>query len=550
MFNFKNISISKVIKYLSLSILVLLIGIFFMSKKENLDIDEMYTYGLANNSFQLDFEEFKEYSGQELLLKYAAANDKTAFNAGNVIFNQTMDTHPPLYYFLVNFICSLNKNTFSMWFGLIINLIFMIVIFWELRYLLYIITSDYPLSTTITLLSFFTYGFINNFVFTRMYVMLSAISLAFIILIINKIETLDADSKIDFKFIVKYFCLCLVGVLTQYHFALVAAFFSVVFAVTLIYKKKYKLLMLTFISGLLSLIISYLIFPGMLNHILGGGSLHAITNTDTLSFSNKVSELAATVYTAFFNLGFVYNKNYYVPTSLIIYGIVIVCGIVLYLIKNKSEIKNFISANKLYFVFLIFTVYYFIIIAYLSQFSFARYLYNIYPIIVILIITPIYSLYKSFNPKLKYISVLMIFVLCLFTTYNTKAPFSLNKGDETFRQYLLSNKNVKTIFLYRTYDQNGNMNTMGTTSLWKVPRPLYLFRDMENISLIDISDANKIPDLKDERVTGKDDIILLIFTTENDNRYINQIMQVNNVRSADKLYFTTYYHIYRLKSPS
>ncbi|MBQ2204940.1 MAG: hypothetical protein II411_03505, partial [Lachnospiraceae bacterium] len=93
-------------------------------------------------------------------------------------------------------------------------------------------------------------------------------------------------------------------------------------------------------------------------------------------------------------------------------------------------------------------------------------------------------------------------------------------------------------------------NTMGTTSLWKVPRPLYLFRDMENISLIDISDANKIPDLKDERVTGKDDIILLIFTTENDNRYINQIMQVNNVRSADKLYFTTYYHIYRLKSPS
>ncbi|MBQ2205351.1 MAG: hypothetical protein II411_05610, partial [Lachnospiraceae bacterium] len=169
-----------------------------MSKKENLDIDEMYTYGLANNSFQLDFEEFKEYSGQELLLKYAAANDKTAFNAGNVIFNQTMDTHPPLYYFLVNFICSLNKNTFSMWFGLIINLIFMIVIFWELRYLIYKITSDYPLSTIITLLSFFTYGFINNFVFTRMYVMLSAISLAFIILIINKIETLDADSKIDF----------------------------------------------------------------------------------------------------------------------------------------------------------------------------------------------------------------------------------------------------------------------------------------------------------------------------------------------------------------
>ena len=43
-----------------ISIVVVLIGLFIMSKKEDMDFDEVLTFGLANNSFQLDVEDYFE----------------------------------------------------------------------------------------------------------------------------------------------------------------------------------------------------------------------------------------------------------------------------------------------------------------------------------------------------------------------------------------------------------------------------------------------------------------------------------------------------------
>ena len=171
-----------------ISIVVVLIGLFIMSKKEDMDFDEVLTFGLANNSFQLDVEDYKEYNGDSLLLQYAAVEEGNEFNVKNVFFNQKMDTHPPLYYLLVNFVSSLRKGTFSMWYGLIINLCFLIILFWEMRYLFKLVIDDNIMATVLRLLSLFIYGFVNEIVFIRMYVMLSAISMGFVILIIKRVE--------------------------------------------------------------------------------------------------------------------------------------------------------------------------------------------------------------------------------------------------------------------------------------------------------------------------------------------------------------------------
>ena len=130
---------SKIISVIILSLLVILIAMFFISKKANLDIDEMYTYGLSNSQFQVNVENYKEYSGEELFLSYVSANDSHLFDIQNVFFNQQMDTHPPLYFMLVNFICSINKNKFSMMYGLAINIAFLIILYWETRHLLLLI---------------------------------------------------------------------------------------------------------------------------------------------------------------------------------------------------------------------------------------------------------------------------------------------------------------------------------------------------------------------------------------------------------------------------
>ena len=79
--------IYKIIEILLLSTLIIIISISFVSKKENLDYDEMSTYGLANNTFLLNVDENIEMTGEEALLKYASVQEGNEFNIKNVFYN-------------------------------------------------------------------------------------------------------------------------------------------------------------------------------------------------------------------------------------------------------------------------------------------------------------------------------------------------------------------------------------------------------------------------------------------------------------------------------
>ena len=83
----------------------------------------------------------------------------------------------------------------------------------------------------------------------------------------------------------------------------------------------------------------------------------------------------------------------------------------------------------------------------------------------------------------------------------------------------LKNGKAKAVSL-KNVDKNGNVNTMGTTSKWKLPRPLYSFKDMENMTFVDISYDEKLKKSTSESICGYDDLFLVIYTTEDDNKYI------------------------------
>ena len=360
----KDNNLLKTVKPILLCIVVIIIGLFFMSKKEDLDFDEVGTFGLANNTFQLDIEDFKEYKGEELLLKYASVKDGEEFNISNVFFNQEMDTHPPLYYLVLNFLCSIRKGTFSMWYGLIINLLYMVVLFFELKYLFNLVIKDEKTSIVLSLLSFFTYGFINEIVFIRMYVQLSILSMGFAILVINKINSIIDNKKADltnnidnnndktikksysendFKFLIKFFVICVLGILTQYHFVIVAFYFSLVLAIFLIHRKEFRLLLETLVVGIMSIITSLIIFPGIINHLFGRSSLHALNGQRIDTLSTRFYEILMTITRAFFGVG--------------IYPYIVILFIILIIslfsaIKNKETIKQLIANNIWYFIIL------------------------------------------------------------------------------------------------------------------------------------------------------------------------------------------------------
>ena len=51
---------------------------------------------------------------------------------------------------------------------------------------------------------------------------------------------------------------------------------------------------------------------------------------------------------------------------------------------------------------------------------------------------------------------------------------------------------------------------MGGTSKWKLPRPLYLFRDMESLTYVDVSDIRNLQMAKCETLNNQDDLIVVI----------------------------------------
>lgn len=565
-----KISIWKVIEVTLLSLVVVLIGIFFVAQKENLDIDEVFTYGLANNTFMLDIEDFKDYSGEDLLYKYAVVKDGEEFNISNVFFNQKMDTHPPLYYLLVNFICSIKKGTFSMLYGLLINLFFMVFVFFEMRYLFNLVIKDKLTSTFVSLIAFFTYGFINFVVFTRMYVMLTAICLAFIILIINKINYITANENVlnqnteknDLHFLIKFFALCVLGILTQYHFMFTAFFFSIIYAYHLIKNKNIRDLILTFITGILSILTSLLIFPAMINHMFGEGSLHALTNDKASGTFEMFIELLLTIHRSFFNVGFI-------PYLIIlIFGIIICIVHISKLNKlpinynsannntlntnnitnNKSilssKLKSIIVENKLFFILLLYSIFYYIIISMTVKYTFARYLYNIYPILIIIFIASIYLIYKSIHPYLKYLSIVVVIMLAATSRYNS-VPFSLHRGDSLFEAYLNENKGTRILSLYRSVTENGHAVT-GDTSKWKISRPVYTFRGMDKITFVDLAQYGDILMFNDDRFPKDDKLYLVIYPPENDTAIISSIMQNYKYSNYNKVYLSTNFNMYLL----
>ena len=546
-----------------LSIVVLFIGIFIMSKKQDLDFDEVGTFGLANNTYQLNVEDYKTYTGEELLLDYAAVKDGEQFNISNVFFNQKMDTHPPLYYLILNFVCSLGKNSFSMWYGLIINLLLMIILFWEMQYFFNLVIDDKIVSTILSLIAFFTYGFINELVFIRMYVMLSVVSMAFAILIIEKIKLVGANAKtvetmthkgelyewqsIDKKFLVKFFIICVVGILTQYHFIILAFYFSLILAIVLIKNKNIKLLISTIMVGIMSIIVSIVIFPGIINHIFGDNSLHAINGAQVTSVLQRFYEMLLTIKRAFFG------------EALIMYLIILIIlvAIVTYMTKKVvskgtdnivgakyRETKNGLLNNKWYFIILLCVIYYYIVIFLTVKFTFARYLYNIYPLIIVSIIAPIYLLLKSIKPNFKYLTIVILLILVIGSRLKEE-PFSLNLKTKQFQDFLNENKNIKILALYTTVDKKGRQNTIDT-SLWKIQRPVYTFRNMEKIIFVDMSKNQDILYFKDDYIANDENLFLLIYSGEDDNEIIGGIMNNNGYTSVNKIIENTYYHMYLL----
>ena len=99
--------------------------------KKGFFVDELWGAGLANSYFHPsvcvpNVFNTNTYFPGSYFYNYLTVVPDEGFSIASVWFNQSMDSHPPLYFLLYHTLSCFKPGSFSKWTGIIINLFFFI----------------------------------------------------------------------------------------------------------------------------------------------------------------------------------------------------------------------------------------------------------------------------------------------------------------------------------------------------------------------------------------------------------------------------------------
>lgn len=251
----------------SLFIIVhIIFAVYLGMNKINYHYDERLTFGLANNTMGgVKIENGKVYHGFSLYNDYLSVRNTERFDYKGVWKNQAKDVHPPFYYVIIHTICSFFPEQYSKWFGIIPNIIFMILTDLLLYQLAKFILKDNRLAFIATAAAGTTTLAMNMVIFIRMYAMMTVFVVG-----ISLMFAVYFDREKDWKFYTGCYMFIVGGTMTQYYFLIYLFFLCLFFGIRLLVQKKWRET-----AGFVTVFLvaggsCILIFPAMLKQIFSG----------------------------------------------------------------------------------------------------------------------------------------------------------------------------------------------------------------------------------------------------------------------------------------
>lgn len=293
----------------------LIIFINIMAGKQNygMEGDEVFSY-ISSNSMGgfkgICFLTDQTWYEADYFKEAVSISEDERFNIKMVVENQAMDTHPPLYYILLNFVCSFFPGQFSRWFGIGLNIFFMLLVCIGLyRLLQYFIKNKY---ISLILSSIFCCSFlaINMVLFIRMYVLLMAI-----ILFQTRyhlqiyVDFRDSESFLFKEHWKKYIVLMVItilGALTHYYFLIYQCLISILFILGIWKNKRYKNIFRYMVTMASSGLIYICLYPAAINHVFlkyrGREAVHKFLKEGTVfgAFQSMLEEFNEQLFHGFF----------------------------------------------------------------------------------------------------------------------------------------------------------------------------------------------------------------------------------------------------------
>ena len=245
----------------------LILVLSIAEKKQGFFIDEILSYILSNSYYREMYSPswslYNTWTMPDYFNNLVMVPTDHTFTYKSVIFNQSVDVHPPLYYLILHTICSFFPESFSKWYGLLINIVLMIIS----NVLLYLVCVKLYKNDFLALIPCIIWGFsagaISTVIFIRMYMLLSVILLAFIY---SHLQLFYFNNSP--KYLITVFFLTTLGFLTHYYFLIFLFFMSGYFVMYWVLVKNLKVLVRYVFVILSGITIGLLIFPNSLNHIL------------------------------------------------------------------------------------------------------------------------------------------------------------------------------------------------------------------------------------------------------------------------------------------
>ncbi len=206
-----TITYTRLLLFLLIFLQILYTAYMFAFHKDGLHSDEVFSYGLANSYYQpylgspgdadfigtISFDVDPEtgayvldhsklnlincYTWTEgsVFTDYLTVQPTERFSYGSVIYNQSLDLHPPLYYILLHTVCSLFPNHFSRWYAFSLNLLFLI----GTQLFLFLTARKISRSEGTALLACLLYGAgngaLSTFLFLRQYSLQTMLCMVF-----------------------------------------------------------------------------------------------------------------------------------------------------------------------------------------------------------------------------------------------------------------------------------------------------------------------------------------------------------------------------------
>jgi len=493
--------------------------------KGYLHIDEAYSFGLTHYD-KVDIQDnsdfFNNWHDKEYYDNYLVVQENDSW--GMVYENQKNDVHPPLFYLLLRIGMEFTKGQFSMWSGIILNIIIyaFITIFMYLisRKLLENEIHAKEKSAIFAFASSLTLASLSNITYIRMY---SLLSLEILITLFLHIKLLNQE-KVNKKILFLIGIIVLAGILTHYYYLFYLVFLYLIFIIKYIKEKNYKMLISYTTTMVISGILSLIIFPYSINHMFfgyrGDGVINNFKNISNLIISNVLE------YIRIINI-YGFNELLYIIIAFISISILYIK------ILKKEKIETNKNILK---IIIIPVLFFFVIVAVASPWRLLRYMVAIFALIFIILIYYLYKLLKIiFGENKTNIIMIILFLIMLINPILLKIkPELLFSDKKEFIKKLNTEYNVPCIY----FQEGPDIRFLDNILLYESVPESYIAKDIE------YSEQNI------KRILNKKDIsngILVVLNSESDEKsFLEKIKKCTGLKENNeiqKLYECTVYYI-------